>query len=88
MLCIGMLWFDDSAQPFTEKLARAAAYYRNKHGCAPNVCYVHPSSLSDDNMPLPEMIRIVRMENLLPNHFWLGVAGQTQGRYHPAHAAA
>jgi hypothetical protein len=87
MLCIGMLWFDDSSQPFADKLTRAATYYRNKHGCAPNVCYVHPSSLND-KVPVPATIRIVRMENLLPNHFWLGVTDHIQARHRPMQSAA
>jgi hypothetical protein len=87
MLCIGMLWFDDSSLPFAEKLAHAAAYYRNKHGCSPNVCYVHSSSLND-KASAPDTIRIVGMDNLLPNHFWLGVAEQRLSGYRAARSAA
>ena len=41
----GLLWFDNSAQPLTEKVAAAAAHYERRFGERPNVCYMHPEML-------------------------------------------
>ena len=40
---IGMLWFDnDKKSDYEAKIERAATYYRDKYGKAPNLCFVHP----------------------------------------------
>jgi hypothetical protein len=82
---IGMLWFDnDPKVEFNLKIERAAHYYHEKYGCAPNVCYVHPSMLgnghSKDEPPALKsgdiVVRISR--SVLPNHFWIGVNGSAK----------
>lgn len=72
---IGMLWFDNDAQAgLTGRVKRAAEYYRNKYGQAPNVCFVHPSMLPDEEDGLKVAGVEIRASNaLLPNHFWVGV---------------
>jgi hypothetical protein len=43
---IGMLWFDNDPKAGLDvKVERAAAYYRNKYGRKPTLCFVHPSML-------------------------------------------
>ena len=45
----GLLWYDDNpGRDLAEKIGRAARRYRQKFGASPNVCYVHPSTLSDN----------------------------------------
>jgi hypothetical protein len=74
MLSEGMLWFDDSSsRSLTHKVEQAANYYQNKYGARPNVCYVHPSCLSDNDSPSLETIKILASGYVLPHHFWLGV---------------
>jgi len=44
---VGMLWFDnDPKTALSAKVERAAAYYRNKYGNSPTICFVHPSMLA------------------------------------------
>lgn len=71
---IGMLWYDgDAKRQLSEKISRAVAYYRNKYGAQPNVCYVNPSLLANHQLTsLGVQLRPAR--SVLPDHFWLGVS--------------
>jgi hypothetical protein len=82
---IGMLWFDND--PKTEvgaKIDRAASYYRNKYGRAPNLCFVHPSMLgvttpsNGNGSPRGGAIEVRTSASIRPNHFWIGVDGTIQ----------
>ena len=68
-----MLWFDnDPKSEFLSKVRRAAAYYRDKYGEEPNLCFVHPSML--DSLQLNAgTINICSNGSILPHHFWIGV---------------
>jgi hypothetical protein len=78
---IGMLWFDND--PKTElpaKVERAAAYYRNKYGRTPTLCFVHPSMISSLKIQGSENggfqsngVEIRSARTVLPNHLWIGV---------------
>ncbi|MBN1535697.1 MAG: hypothetical protein JW908_03110 [Anaerolineales bacterium] len=79
---IGMLWFDnDPKAEMTKKIERAASYYRQKYGKAPNVCFIHPSMLKIENIESPPKIvkaggiEVRTSGSVLPNHFWIGVNG-------------
>lgn len=70
---VGMLWFDnDPKADLTIKIERAAAYYREKYGQAPNLCFVHPSMLSQTISKHRE-IEILSNQSVRPNHFWIGI---------------
>ena len=82
----GMLWFDnDPKSALDEKIGRAAAYYLKKYGCAPTVCYVHPSMLvaSGNSADLASLskdiclsgVAVKANRSVLPNHFWIGTNG-------------
>ncbi len=44
---VGLLWYDDDpGRDLAEKVGRAARRYRQKFGTSPDICYVHPSTLS------------------------------------------
>jgi hypothetical protein len=81
---IGMLWFDnDPKAEIATKIERAAAYYHNKYGTAPNLCFVHPSMVhngslkaQDDKMKSGN-VEVRTTRSVLPNHFWIGVNGTT-----------
>jgi hypothetical protein len=76
---IGMLWFDnDPSTDLDAKVKQAAAYYNQKYGKAPNLCYVHPCMLSDGEAQTGE-IAIKTNGTVLPNHFWIGINGGTNG---------
>lgn len=74
---IGMLWFDnDKKTDYQAKVARAAAYYREKYGKAPNLCFVHPSTLAASGTKqviVSQGVEIRPATSMLPNHFWIGV---------------
>lgn len=71
---VGMLWFDDTRdRPLDDKIERAATYYREKYGGIPNVCYVHPSCLTHTGSP-DQPIKVLSARDVLPHHFWIGVA--------------
>jgi hypothetical protein len=80
---IGMLWFDnDPKTEFTSKVERAAAYYRNKYGRQPTLCFVHPCMIGSTPASNGEQtslktagVEVRSTRSVLPNHFWIGVNG-------------
>ncbi len=77
---IGMLWFDnDPKADLSNKIERAADYYRRKYGRLPDLCFVHPSMLGS-SPARPSKIEIRSSRSILPNHFWIGIhqPGQAQ----------
>ena len=80
---VGMLWFDnDVKSDLVSRIERAALYYKEKYGKAPNICFVHPSMTSrikvigEDNPSLKAgEIEVRTTRSVLPNHIWIGVNG-------------
>lgn len=69
---IGMLWRDDDhKRTLEEKVTRAAAYYREKYGQIPNMCFVNSASLADEIQV--EQVTVRPLRTILPQHFWVGV---------------
>ena len=69
---VGMLWLDDDKHlSLDEKIQRAAEYYRNKYGQAPNICLVNQTMLEAEKKVGPIQVRPV--QNILRNHFWVGI---------------
>ncbi len=80
---IGMLWYDDDAKrSLTERVARAAEYYKTKYGTAPTLCFVNPGMLPPKNAPdLAAGVYLRPSRNVMVNHFWIGVGdGAGAGR--------
>jgi hypothetical protein len=78
---IGMLWFDDSARSFGEKVRRAADYYAEKYGHPATLCLVNPETWQKGDWgELGIEVRQARM--VMPSHFWIGVdeAGKASRR--------
>jgi hypothetical protein len=74
----GLLWFDNSPKTeFTEKVKEAASYYQKKYGRKPDLCYVHPSMLAQKEFHT-NGIEIRGAQQILPNHFWLGILEAAQ----------
>jgi len=74
---VGMLWFDnDPRTALPVKVARAADYYRQKYGLAPDLCLVHPSMLnaSPAGSPEPDAASVAVRPNrlIMPGHLWIG----------------
>jgi hypothetical protein len=74
MIQEGLLWYDDDPKrELGDKVLQAAKRYRQKYGEAPNVCYVHPSTMgetADDNDV--NGVRVAVLPSVLRNHYWLG----------------
>jgi len=70
---VGMLWLDDSPRrPLSEKVRRAVAYYRQKYGRQPTLCYVHPAMLPQGQLEV-DGVAVRPLKDILPQHLWLGV---------------
>lgn len=73
---IGMLWFDnDPKDDLASKVDRAATYYNKKYGKSPDLCFVHPSMVSEAKQKA-NGIEIRSSGQVLPHHFWIGVNGK------------
>ncbi len=73
MMDIGMLWFDnDPKSDVLSKVMKAAAYYSNKYGEEPNLCFVHPSMIPEVKTNAGK-IAVRSNSTVLPHHFWIGV---------------
>lgn len=46
-----MLWFDNSKDPLSKKIERAAAYYKRKYAKVVCTVVVHPLDLDDSQIP-------------------------------------
>ncbi|MEJ2413540.1 MAG: hypothetical protein P8Y34_11200 [Anaerolineales bacterium] len=84
---IGMLWFDnDHKSSIPSKVEKAARYYQEKYGVNPDLCYVHPQTITAGNgkkkgartKKSQEPLRIgkilvLKNDKVLPDHFWIGI---------------
>ncbi len=71
----GLLWFDnDSKRSLEDKIAQAVERYVQKFGHQPNICYVNPQMIVEqDAVRLSKQVRLATARNVLPHHFWVGV---------------
>jgi hypothetical protein len=53
-----------------EKVERAAAYYGDKYGRKPELCFVNPEMLSAEKTI--NSIVVQTAASIQPNYFWLG----------------
>lgn len=73
----GMMWFDnDPKTAFSEKVIRAAEYYRQKYGRVPNLCLVNPHDLPEQTEPVGK-VTVRPFRSVLPGHLWLGLDEKT-----------
>lgn len=70
----GMLWFDnDQNTTLTNKIDRAAQYYKKKYGQSPDVCFVHPKMIEAvTESKDPRAMEVRASETILLHHFWIG----------------
>ena len=66
----GMMWLDNSKSTLSEKILKAAQYYRIKYGRVPDTCVVHPSMLVGQEFD-PAHVKSARY--ILPGNLWIGV---------------
>lgn len=69
---VGMLWLDDDKKrPLEEKIQRAADYYQQKYGRAPELCLVN-SRVIAEKMTIGA-VEVAPLKTVLLHHFWLGM---------------
>ncbi|HIP95785.1 MAG TPA: hypothetical protein EYH32_01050 [Anaerolineae bacterium] len=72
---VGWMWFDsDPQKTFEEKVRLAAKRYREKFGRSPTVCYVNNGQVNGQREIHCGTVHIIGAHNILPHHFWLGIA--------------
>ena len=80
---VGLLWYDnDSNRTLEDKIGRAAQRYREKYGRWPNLCFVHPKAVMEQNDSDKRItcllhntqatVQIKSAPNVLVHHLWLG----------------
>jgi hypothetical protein len=76
----GLLWFDnDPKRSLEDKIIQATARYVQKFGQQPNICYVNPQMVAEPgHVKRADDIRVVTAQNILVNHFWLGITRPEQ----------
>lgn len=73
MMRVGMLWLDDSkTRNLAEKVQRAAAYYEEKYGRLPELCFVNNGVLEGDEQQVGQ-IWVRPLPTILQHYFWLGL---------------
>jgi len=86
---IGLLWFDnDPKVELEEKIRRAAGYYRKKHGQPANMVLTNSATLAEQSnlsppfeVELDDMaLKVVAAGNVLPHHFWVGIASKGESQ--------
>ncbi len=78
MIQEGLLWYDDDpGRSIADKVSRAVQRYQQKHGHAPDVCYVHPGQVREEGLRVGVvnigLVKVLPAKTVLPHHFWLGV---------------
>ena len=73
----GLLWHDAGDGDLASKIAAAAQRYGEKFGREPDTCHVHLGLLPGQ---AAAPVRVGQIEllgdpSMLPDHFWVGVAG-------------
>lgn len=72
---IGMLWFDNSKDPFPTKVTRAVEFYEKKYNKKADTCFVNPKMLDEKDLPMVVGdVEIQIGSNVLFNHYFIGVA--------------
>jgi len=70
---IGMMWFDnDPKTSLTQKVIKAADYYRHKYGSVPTGCWVNPKQMSEAELRLG-VVTVKPMRGILPGCLWIGM---------------
>lgn len=78
----GLLWYDDNPKhDLCHIIRQAAGRYRIKFGQEPDICYVHPSALGDnDKVNKVGAVRVSSRPAVLRHHFWIGKEEQSHGK--------
>jgi hypothetical protein len=79
MMKIGMLWFDESREVgVAQRIVRASDYYQSKYGFKPNLCFVHPDTISEGTTLSEVPLKVKASQTILEDHFWIGVEEEVE----------
>lgn len=75
----GLLWYDgDPRTTLEQKIARAVAAYRRKHGTMPTVCAVNAGAQGD--VKQVGTVRVVGLSTVLRGYYWVGNEEPKEGQ--------
>lgn len=86
---IGLLWFDnDPKTVLEEKIRRAAGRYHRKFGQPATLVQANAGTLGELSSLAPPFeielddtaLKVVAAGNVLPHHFWVGVASESEAQ--------
>ncbi len=67
----GLLWYDaDPRKTIWRKIEEAAKRYEDKYGTRPNVAFVNPNALTEQQ-PDKFALNVAPKSTILPNHVWV-----------------
>jgi hypothetical protein len=69
----GLLWFDDTpGRTLEQTIAHIVERFRQKYGESPNVCYVHPSTITNGEKMVGS-VKVLSSSTVVvnPHHFWM-----------------
>ena len=73
-LKIGLLWYDDDPRrDLDQKITDAVQRFVEKFGVTPDLCYVHPSTASQEVEEVGT-VQLKTVPYVLPNHFLIGLS--------------
>lgn len=74
----GLLWHHAGDADLASKVNAAAQRYQEKFGVKPDTCHVNPGMLPRHATTPTRVgyIKVLGNPSILPNHFWVGVAGK------------
>lgn len=78
---ISMMYFDNNPKSTLDaKVQGAAEYYRQKHSLTPTECWINPAMFPNTAGEVYHVgsIEVRKSRQVLPNHFWIGVADAVQ----------
>lgn len=74
----GMLWYDkDPKTDLPHKIDQAVAYYHNKYGETPTLCFVNPKMVVNGKAKQCSL-EVKTTQSILHHHLWIGVAPEKE----------
>lgn len=82
---VGMLWYDaQTKDDLSARINHASAYYQEKYGRKPNLCFLNPVTAGLDpgadttrdkgiDLTTSRGVRVELSAIVLPDHFWIGI---------------
>ena len=67
----GLLWYRKKiAEDLDQEVRTAVAFFQEKFGCAPRICYVNTATLTEEKS-INDGLRILPNARVIKDHLWL-----------------